>query len=512
MVNIGQLTDSFLIGNLRFTDIRLNLKLTHQAVNDDFQMELTHAGDDGLTSFLVGVGSEGRVFFRELGKSDRHFFLTGLCFRLDCQVDNGFGELHRFQNDRMLGITEGVAGGRVFQAHRGVDIARIAYVDIFSVVRVHLKDTAHALRISLAGIEYGSTCFNGTRIDAEEAKLSDVGVGSNLERQCRKRRVVARRSCFLFLRIRVGSLDVGNIGRSGHIVHNRVKQLLHTLVLIRGTAADRHHLVGNGGLADHRLDLFNGDFLTAKIFFHQGFVLLGKMLQQFLAILLSKLHHIFWNCFLAHVLAHVIIIDVGFHFHEVDNPSEKCFGADRQLDGNSITFQTLFHHADYAIEIRAHDVHLVDIAHTGNIVFVRLTPYGFRLRLNAALCTENGYRAVEHFQRALNLHGEVNVSGGVDDIDSVAFPVGGGSSGGNGNTSLLLLRHPVHCRRALMHLADLMVDTCVIQDTLGRGGFAGVNVGHYADITCKIQRDVSWHSVLPFDTPTPRQPGAGVAG
>ena len=117
------------------------------------------------------------------------------------------------------------------------------------------------------------------------------------------------------------------------------------------------------------------------------------------------------------------------------------------------------------------------------MVFICLAPDGFRLRLNAALCAEYGDRAIEHFQRALNLNREINVSRGVDDVDSVALPVTGGRSGGDGNPTLLLLRHPVHCRRTLVGLTNLVVDACIIQDSLGSGGFSGVNVGHYADIT-----------------------------
>ena len=64
------------------------------------------------------------------------------------------------------------------------------------------------------------------------------------------------------------------------------------------------------------------------------------------------------------------------------------------------------------VEIGAHLVHLVDEADTGDVVLVGLTPHGLGLGLNALLAVEHGDGAVEDAQRALNLNGEVNVTGG----------------------------------------------------------------------------------------------------
>ena len=54
-IGIRILADRLFVSNLRLTDVSLNLKLTHQTVNDDLQMELTHAGDDGLAGFFIGI-------------------------------------------------------------------------------------------------------------------------------------------------------------------------------------------------------------------------------------------------------------------------------------------------------------------------------------------------------------------------------------------------------------------------------------------------------------------------
>ena len=73
---IGILANGLAVSNLRSTDVSLDLELTEQTVNDDLQMELAHAGDDGLTGFFIGLGTEGRVFFSELCKSNAHLLLS----------------------------------------------------------------------------------------------------------------------------------------------------------------------------------------------------------------------------------------------------------------------------------------------------------------------------------------------------------------------------------------------------------------------------------------------------
>src|SRR5690606_3240315 len=76
----------------------------------------------------------------------------------------------------------------------------------------------------------------------------------------------------------------------------------------------------------------------------------------------------------------------------------------------------------------------------------------------------------------------------VDDVDPVVVPVAGGGGGGDGDAALLLLGHPVHRRRALVGLADLVGATRVVEDPLGRRGLARVDVGHDADVADPLER------------------------
>src|SRR5881398_3633727 len=83
---------------------------------------------------------------------------------------------------------------------------------------------------------------------------------------------------------------------------------------------------------------------------------------------------------------------------------------------------------------------------------------------------EHGDGTVEHAQGPLDLDGEVDVARGVDDVDAVVAPEGGGGGRGDRDAALLLLDHVVHHRGALVDLTDLVGLAGVVEDPLGGGG------------------------------------------
>src|SRR5699024_11453004 len=68
------------------------------------------------------------------------------------------------------------------------------------------------------------------------------------------------------------------------------------------------------------------------------------------------------------------------------------------------------------LEVCTHDIHLVDECHTRYVVRVCLTPYVFRLWLNATLGTEHTDRTVQYTKRTLYLNGKVHVSRSINDV------------------------------------------------------------------------------------------------
>src|SRR5699024_6431964 len=131
-------------------------------------------------------------------------------------------------------------------------------------------------------------------------------------------------------------------------------------------------------------------------------------------VLLCQLQHVSGNVLHTHVLAHLVIIDVRIHLHQVHDPLEGVLGANGELDGNGIAFQPVMDHLQHIVEIRAHDVHLVDVDHAGDMVVIGLPPDGLGLRLHTALGAHDGHAAVQYTQGTLHLYGKVHVARRVD--------------------------------------------------------------------------------------------------
>ncbi len=147
------------------------------------------------------------------------------------------------------------------------------------------------------------------------------------------------------------------------------------------------------------------------------------------------------------------------------------------------------------MELGANAVKLVDEADTRHVVTVCLVPDRLGLRLDTGDTVEDSNCTVEYAKRALHLNGEVNVTGSIDDVDDVVVPLARGGGRRDGDSALLLLRHPVHRCGAFVHLTDLVVDPGVEEDPLSRRGFARVDMRHDPDVSelGEVNRGVCCH-------------------
>src|SRR5690606_31254449 len=266
----------------------------------------------------------------------------------------------------------------------------------------------------------------------------------------------------------------------------------------------RHDFTGDGALTQAGLDLVDRQLAAFQVLVHQLFVSLGRSLDHVGAIFLGLIQQLRRNLFLAVAHALVVFVPVDrLHLDQVDLAREVLLRADRQLQRHRGVPQALLDLTDDTQEVGALTVHLVDVDDTRYAVLVGLTPDGLGLRLDAGSTAEHDDGAVEHAQRTLHFDGEVNVTGGVDDVHPVVvvlllrtLPERGNGRGGDGDTTLLLLHHPVSGRRTIMGLAHLVVDACVEQDPLGGSGLARIHVGADADVAVAVDRGSSCHGVI----------------
>ena len=163
--------------------------------------------------------------------------------------------------------------------------------------------------------------------------------------------------------------------------------------------------------------------------------------------------------------------------------------ADRDLHRHRVRAEAVAHRLHGGEEVRAGAVHLVDERDARNLVLVGLAPDGLGLRLHAGDRVEDGDRAVEDAEAALDLDRKVHVPGRIDDVDPMVTPERRRRGRRDRDAALLLLRHPVHRRGALVHLAHLVGAAGVVEDPLGRRRLARVDVGHDPDVPDAVERD-----------------------
>ncbi|EAX47677.1 conserved hypothetical protein [Thermosinus carboxydivorans Nor1] len=487
------LADGFTVSNLGFANVAIDLELAQHAVDDDFQVQLAHTLDNGLTGFLVSIHPESRVFFRQPLESDGHFLLVSLGFRFNGYRNNRLGEDHRLENDGVFLIAQRIAGRGIFKTDGSGDVTGANFVNFFAVIGMHLEDAANPLFFALSRVVYIRTGRQLTGINAEESKLAHIGVGHNFEGQRRKGQVIFCLTVVFRTSIGINPANSRDISRRRQVVDNGVEQRLYTLIAVRRTAQHRRHLARNRRFADTGFNFLDGELFPFQVFHHQLIIALGHGIQQVLPVQFSLLAHVFRNIGSLTGLAEVIGVNDGLHFNQVNNTFEGILKTNGQLDRHRIGAQPGFHHFYNPIKIGADYVHFVYIGNTRNTIFIRLAPYRFGLGLNTTLGAKYRNRTIKHSERALYLNREVHVPWCVNNVDPVTLPLTSSGRRGNGNTSLLLLDHPVHRRSAIMDFTNFVHSACIEEDAFSCRGLTGVNVCHDANVPRLFERKLSGH-------------------
>src|SRR5690606_27828322 len=186
-INTG---NGFTVGNLRLADIRLDVELTLHAIDKTVEVQLTHTGDDGLTGFFVGLDAERRVFLGQTTQSDTHLLLVSLGFRLDSHRNHRLREVHTLKNDRLVDVAQGVARGHILHTDQCGDITGTHFLDLVTLVGVHLHHTANALFLTLDRVQHRVARGQHAGINAGKSQSTDERVGRDFKRQSGERRFI----------------------------------------------------------------------------------------------------------------------------------------------------------------------------------------------------------------------------------------------------------------------------------------------------------------------------------
>jgi hypothetical protein len=166
------------------------------------------------------------------------------------------------------------------------------------------------------------------------------------------------------------------------------------------------------------------------------------------------------------------------------------FCADGYLHRQGQSAQAVFDRLDGEIIRGTNPIHLVRKTNPGYSIAVRLPPDGLALRFNTLYRIKDHHPAIQHAQRALNLGGEVDMTGGIDDVDLVILPVCGHRGRHDRDPPLAFLHHPIRDRGAVINITQAICSPGVKQDPLSRRRFARVNMRNNANIAATIQAEI----------------------
>src|SRR5918995_2708586 len=353
------LADGLAVSDLRTADVRVNPELAQEPVDDDFEVQLAHAGDDGLSCLLVAANGERRILFGEPLERNGELLLVGLRLGLDGLPDNGLGEDHLLEHDLLLVVRrdERVPSPRIGEADGRNELASIDLISLLAAVGMKLQEPTDALAPALGGVHHVGAGLERARVHSHVGQLPDVRVGLDLEGQRRQRAVLISLARNL-LAVEGLALHGRHIERAREVVDYPIQEWLHALVLERRTDEDRGHPYIQGGLADGGPDLVGFDLLALQVHDHELFVLVGDRLQKLLPVLVSESLHLLGDLGDLPRGPEVVGVDDGPHLHEVYNPLELALGAYRQLHGDGVGPQPVDHRANGLVEVGADAVHL----------------------------------------------------------------------------------------------------------------------------------------------------------
>ncbi len=342
---LNGLRDSLLVVNLRLTLVTLNLELTLQTVDNDIEVKLTHTGDDGLATLLVGMNSEGRILFGELSKTVVKLSNVGLALRLHSYGDHRIREGHRLEDDRLVLVTQGITGTDILETYTCADITSVDALHRNLLMRVHLEQTADTLLLARTGVVDVRTGLHRTRVYAEVYETTHERIGSNLKCESCCRLFLKRLTILFLTSLRVRTLDGGSVLRRGQESASVVEQRLHTLVLIRRTEEHRAALHIDSTFTDSSDDLVlsNGRRII-HVLLHEVVAVVSSLLKEFVTPLVGIVYEISGDIINLILSTHGLIVPQdSLHLDKVNNALEVLLCTDRNLDNDRVSTQDILH-------------------------------------------------------------------------------------------------------------------------------------------------------------------------
>ena len=456
-------------------------------------MQLTHSADDYLAGFLVFLPGKGRVFPGQNLQGPGELVVVAHSLGLDGHGDDRIRETHLLQGNLKALQGYRVPGLSEFETDNHADVTGLQNAQVLGAVGVHPQDAVDPLALFLSDVHHRLALFKGAAVDANEAQGAGFLFIGDLENQPGKRAFfVVWKSCgALFLD--QGRGNRRNLVRRGQVVDHSVQDALDAYVAKRRTDEHRQQVPGKCALSQGAAYQGRVDALAGEVELHDGVVHRRYLVDEFVIPLAGGVLHIGGDRAGYDVLTLIRRVEgEHFVFKQVDHAAKVALAADGDEQRDGIDRQLCPDFVQDAVKVGTQAVHLVDVGYSGDMVLVGLFPHRLALRLHSAYGAEDSHCPVQDPQRPLDLGGEIHVARSVDDVDLMAPPETGRRGALDGDSPVLLLLQKVHRRLAAVDLSYAVVLTGVVEDALGGGRLAGVDMGDDSNVS----RDFRVHLLL----------------
>src|SRR3989344_1998501 len=184
---------------------------------------------------------------------------------------------------------------------------------------------------------------------------------------------------------------------------------------------------------------------------------------------------------------------VILHLHKIDDALELVFMTVRDLKLYRVGRKPAQNGLERSFERSSQPVQLVYETNSGHLVVVGIPPVGLGLRFDSGNAIKDDDCSVKYAQRALYFNGKVDVARSIDYIEFYFFgilvfgigrpPVSRSRGGGNGNTALPFLFHPVHDGVAFVNFAYFVGNSGIKKYPLRRRGLSGIDMSDNSEVS-----------------------------
>ena len=184
-LRLGGHLDGLAIRHPRRVQVDLDAEAALDALADDLDVHLAHAGDDHLAGLLVALDRHHGVFFGEATKRADDLVFVALALGGDGLRHEGRRELEGRERggDALALCAESIAGEHVLQLGDRPDVAGHQGVDGLLLLAHGLEELADALLVAVSGVDEVAVALDGALEDAEQVDAAAELVGERLEHE-----------------------------------------------------------------------------------------------------------------------------------------------------------------------------------------------------------------------------------------------------------------------------------------------------------------------------------------